>query len=116
MRFKNNFIDLTKSGDIRKLAVLHREQSSGGTKRYQCTIYNFLEDEFHPLWNTFSKSDNSLELKVNIQSFSKELKNLESSDYIWFDLKVKEKTVEAICQLNKDIRFVVASDMSATKV
>ena len=113
MKFKNRFIDLTKSSDIYKLAELHRQQSFGGTKRYQCSAFHFLGDEFHPLWNTFIKSDKSLEVKVNIQSFNKELKQLESSDYIWFNLKVKTDCVEAVCQLNKKIRFLVATDENA---
>lgn len=112
MRFKNEFIDLTKSSDVDKLAELHRKQSQGYTKRYQCNVFNFYEDEFHPLWNTFRQSDNALEIKVNIRSFSKELKQLESSDYIWFDLKVKDDCIEAICQLNREIQFTVASDLS----
>lgn len=114
MKFKNSFIDLTKSNEIDKLAEIHRQQSLGGTQRYQCKTFTFLENEFHPLWHTFIKNDNSLEVKVNIQVFSKELKQMEFSDFIWFDLKVKEDCVEAICQVNKKIRFVVATDVSAT--
>jgi hypothetical protein len=116
MKFKNRFIDLTKSNDIYKLAELHRQQSFGGTKRYQCSAFHFLEDEFHPLWNTFIKGDKSLEVKVNIQSFNKELKQRESSDYIWFDLKIKEDSVEAVCQLNKKIRFLVANDVCVNMI
>lgn len=116
MKFKNRFIDLTKSSDIYKLAELHRQQSFGGTKRYQCSEFHFLEDEFHPLWHTFIKGDKSLEIKVNIKNFNKELNQLEGSDYIWFDLKVKEDSVEAICQLNKKIRFLVAAGEGALTV
>lgn len=116
MKFKNRFIDLTKTSDVDKLAELHRQQSLGCTKRYQCNVFKFYEDEFHPLWHTFRKSHNALELKVNIRAFSKELKKLEASDYIWFDLKVKDDCVLAICQLNRKIRFVVASDLSLTSI
>ena len=116
MKFKNSFIDLTKSSGIDKLAEIHRQQSLESTQRYQCKTLKFWENEFHPLWHTFIKSDNSLEVKVNIRSFNKELKQLEFSDFMWFDLKVKEKSIEAVCQVDKRLRFVLATDMNATYI
>lgn len=114
MKFKNSFIDLTKSSDVDKLAEMRRQQSLGNTKRYQCKTFEYMEDEFHPLWHTFIKGSHSLEVKVNIKSFDKNSGQLDSSDNIWFDLKVKKSSVEAVCQLYKQLRFVVASETSTT--
>ena len=80
----------------------------GGTTRYKSKMYTFLEDEFHPLWDTFRVSDDYCELKVNIQVYNINCNDqLDSSDYIWFDVKASGDSVIAVCQLNSDIKFLL---------
>ena len=91
----------------RKLERAYAIFSYGGCLRYQSGIYKFLQDEFHPLWHTLTKCDDHFELKVNIRTFNWEYEQLESSDFIWFDVKIKSNYIEATCQLAPKIKFLI---------
>lgn len=100
-----------------QLAEIYRRYSLGGTLRYKCKFFSALEDEFHPLWHTFSISDDGkCELKVNIRSFIKDSDVWESSDFIWFDVKATRHYVEAVCQLNSKIRFLLMGQKGKLKL
>jgi len=94
----------------RKLDRAYAIFSYGGCLRYQSGNYKFLQDEFHPLWHTLSKFNDHYELKVNIRTFNFEYDQLESSDFIWFDMYIKTNYIEAVCQLNSKIKFLLLGE------
>ena len=99
---------LQKNLDVNTLERNYKKLTFGGTTRYKCKAFRFMEDEFHPLWHTYSAKENSCEIKVNIKSFNIDCNDqLESSDYIWFDVVKSGEGLIAVCQLNKDIKFLL---------
>jgi len=100
-------VDLSEFDLREKLKRAYAIFSYGGHLRYQSGIYKYLQDEFHPQWNTLIKNSNRIEIKVECKTFCKETDQLESADFLWFDVSFKKNYVEAICQINSDIKFLI---------
>ena len=80
----------------------------GGTTRYKCRFYKYMEDEFHPVWHSLSVSKDSCEIKVNVRSYNIDCNDqLESTDFIWFTIKKSGDSLIAVCQLNSNIKFLL---------
>jgi hypothetical protein len=110
----NNIFDTNGNIDLDKIQRAYNRYTYGGTTRYKSNAYVFLQDEFHPYWHTLKKvGDKHYELKVNIQTFNMGCNNqLDFSDSIWFDVYIKKAYIEAVCQLNSDICFLILGEIN----
>ena len=97
------------------LAAHYRKYSYGGTTRYRLSAKQDFVEEFHPLWGTFCVEDGNCYLKVTIKSFDLETGQPDGTSHIWFDVNVTRNYIEAVCQLDKKIRFLLMGHKASLK-
>ena len=85
----------------------YRKYSYGGTTLYRTSKRDHVANEFHPLWGTFCVEDGNCYLKVTIKSFDLIDGVPDGTDHIWFNVNVTKNYIEAVCQLDKRISFLL---------
>jgi hypothetical protein len=107
MKTQNTLLQYRDVTKVKDLAEQYRIYSKGGTTKYGYKDYPHLVDEYHPHWETFSKDNNTFSVKVHIKTIDSNTNQIDSNDYIWFDLKFTKKYILATCQLAPKVKFLV---------
>ena len=103
---KKLLIDLTNQENIE---IINRKYTLMETK-FNLSIVNnrIIYTEYYPLWETLqmtNKSDGFL--KICLTEYDVKSGQLNSSDMLWFNLTVDDKSVEAVCQIFPHLHVIL---------